>query len=125
MGDMATVDAGHQPMKALERANRVRLARAALKRRVNAGAVSVTEVILSCPWETHRMEISDLLTSQKRWGRERCRRLLMPVGIPENKHIGTLTERQRIALRDGLAAQAAERSSASGRPGLAQRDVAL
>ena len=51
------------------------------------------------------MEVSDLLTSQKRWGRERCRRLLVPVGIPENKQIGTLTERQRTALADGLAAR--------------------
>ena len=111
MGDMATVDAGQQHLKALEHANRVRLARAELKRRVRSGATSVTEVILSCPWEAHKMEVSDLLTSQKRWGRERCRRLLMPVGIPENKHIGTLTERQRNALADGLAARAAERNA--------------
>jgi hypothetical protein len=112
LGDMATVEAGQQHLKALEHANRVRLARAELKRRVRSGAVSVTEVILSCPWEAHRMEVSDLLQSQKRWGRERCRRLLMPVGIPENKHIGTLTERQRVALTDGLAARAAERGAA-------------
>jgi len=110
MGDMATVDAGQQHLKALEHANRVRLARAELKRSVRAGAVKVSEVILTCPWEAHRMEVSDLLTSQKRWGRERCRRLLMPVGIPENKHIGTLTERQRMALAEGLAARAGERS---------------
>ena len=35
--DAATVDSGPQHMLALERANRVRLARAALKRRVAAG----------------------------------------------------------------------------------------
>ena len=112
MGDMTAVDAGQQHLKALEHANRVRLARAELKRSIRAGGVNVSEVILSCPWEAHRMEVSDLLKSQKRWGRERCRRLLMPVGIPENKHLGTLTERQRIALADGLAARAGERSSA-------------
>jgi hypothetical protein len=112
MGDMATVDAGQQQhLKALDQANRVRLARAELKRSVRAGAVSVSEVILSCPWEAHRMEVSDLLTSQKRWGRERCRRVLTPVGIPENKHIGTLTERQRLALAAGLAARSANRSA--------------
>ena len=103
MASMATVEAGQQPLRALEHANRVRLARAELKRGVNAGAVSVSEVILTCPWEAHRMEIGELLTSQKRWGRERCKRLLLAVGVPENKHIGTLTERQRMALRDGLA----------------------
>jgi len=113
IGDMATIPAGQQHLKALEHANRVRLARAELKRRVNAGAVNVSEVILGCPWEAHRMEIGDLLTSQRRWGRERCKRLLTPVGIPENKHIGTLTERQRIAVTDGLAARSAERASTS------------
>ena len=40
--------------------------------------------------------------SQKRWGRARCRRLLVSVGVPENKQIGTLTERQRSALAAGL-----------------------
>lgn len=113
IGDMATIPTGQQHLKALEHANRVRLARAELKRRVNAGAVNVSEVILGCPWEAHRMEIGDLLTSQRRWGRERCKRLLTPVGIPENKHIGTLTERQRIAVTDGLAARSAERASTS------------
>jgi hypothetical protein len=44
------------------------------------------------------MSISDLLMSQKRWGRTRCRRLLTSLGVPENKQVGTLTERQRIAL---------------------------
>ncbi len=118
MGTMATDEAGQQHLKALEHANRVRLARAELKRRVNAGALNVAEVILSCPWEAHRMEISDLLTSQKRWGRERCRRLLTPVGIPENKHIGTLTERQRIALTNGLAARNSEPPSAARQAGV-------
>jgi len=112
---MTTVDAG-QNLKALKQANRVRLARAELKRRVNAGAVNVSEVILGCPWEAHSMEIGELLTSQKRWGRERCKRLLTRVGVPENKLIGTLTERQRIALRDGLAGRDAERAKASASP---------
>ncbi len=44
------------------------------------------------------MSISDLLMSQKRWGRARCRRLLLSIGVPENKEVGTLTERQRLAL---------------------------
>ena len=44
------------------------------------------------------MSISDLLMSQKRWGRTRCRRLLVSLSVPENKQVGTLTERQRVAL---------------------------
>ncbi len=98
MGDVATLDAGQQHLRALEHANRVRLARAQLKRQIGAGALAAAEVIVSCPWEAHSMSISDVLMSQKRWGRARCRRLLLSIGVPENKQVGTLTERQRLAL---------------------------
>lgn len=98
MGDNATVDAAPQHLRALEQANRVRLARAELKRRVSVQQASVVDVIVECPWEAESMEISDLLMSQRRWGRARCHRLLVALGIPENKQIGTFTERQRTAL---------------------------
>ena len=52
--------AGPQHMRALERANQVRLARAELKRRVADGEVDVAAVILDCPWEAQSMAISDL-----------------------------------------------------------------
>ena len=44
------------------------------------------------------MALSDLLMSQRRWGRARCRRVLLSLGLPENKQIGTMTDRQRRAL---------------------------
>jgi hypothetical protein len=106
MGDSATVDAGQeQHLRALEYANRVRLARARMKRTIAAGELSAAEVVLTCPWQAHSMSISDLLMSQKRWGRTRCRRLLVSLGVPENKQVGTLTERQRIALAAVLTAK--------------------
>src|SRR5919197_3135176 len=94
----ARMSPGPQHLQALERANAVRLARAELKRRVAVGDVSAAEVILSSPWEAESMSVSDLLTSQRRWGSTRCRKFLQCVPIPENKPIGTLTERQRRAL---------------------------
>jgi hypothetical protein len=98
MATNATIDAGQQHLKALRHANRVRLARAEMKRKVAAGEVQVADVIRTSPWQAQRMEISELLMSQKRWGRARCRRLLLSIGVRENKPIGTLTERQRVAL---------------------------
>ena len=72
MGNSATVSAGQeQHLRALEYANRVRLARARMKRKIAAGELSATEVVLNCPWQAHSMSISDLLMSQKRWGRAR------------------------------------------------------
>ena len=106
MGKSATVSAGQeQHLRALEYANRVRLARAQLKRRIAAGELPAADVVLRCPWQAHSMSISDLLMSQKRWGRTRCRRLLVSLGVPENKQMGTLTERQRLALAAVLTAK--------------------
>jgi hypothetical protein len=109
MGITGTVSIEPQHLRALEHANRVRLARAELKRRVASGDVVAAEIVLECPWEAESMEVSELLMSQKRWGRERCRRLLLALGITENKQLGTLTERQRVALSAMLQAPAAER----------------
>ena len=105
MGEIATLDAGQQHLRALEHANRVRLARADMKRRIAAGELTAAEVVLTCPWQAESMSISDLLMSQKRWGRARCRRLLVSIGVPENKRVGTLTERQRLALAAVLSAK--------------------
>jgi hypothetical protein len=85
-------------MRALERANEVRLARASLKRRVAQGELDVAEVILGCPWEAESMAVADLLMSQRRWGQTRCRKFLSQIPMSEKKTLGSMTERQRHAL---------------------------
>ena len=106
MGDTASAVGGQQHLRALERANRVRLARAELKRQIASSEISASQVILECPWQATSMSISDLLMCQRRWGRARCRRLLMSLAVPENKQIGTLTDRQRGALSAMLSVRA-------------------
>ena len=91
-----------QHMQALARANRVRLARAELKRSIGRGEVDVVEVIRDCPWETESMTLAELLTSQRRWGRTRARKLLQTLALSENKRVGTLTPRQRTMLSTAL-----------------------
>ena len=99
MNATATVaPAGPQYMRALERANKVRLARAELKRRVSTGELTVAEVILDCPWEAESMAVADLLMSQRRWGQTRCRKFLAQVPMSEKKTVGSMTERQRRTL---------------------------
>lgn len=105
MGESAMPSAAPQHLRALQHANRVRLARAELKRRIAAQDTSAAEVVLNCPWEASSMEISDLLMAQRRWGRARCRRLLLSLGLAENKQLGTLTARQRQALAALLTAK--------------------
>jgi hypothetical protein len=96
-----------QHMQALAQANRVRLARAELKRQVADGELSVAEVVLDCPWEAESMSIADLLMSQHRWGRTRCRRFLLGIGMNETKTIGSMTHRQRQALAARLGGEPA------------------
>lgn len=102
----ATMAPAPQHMRALARANEVRLARAELKRRIAHGELGVTEVVLTSPWETESMTISDLLMSQSRWGTTRCRKLLLGIPMSENKTVGSMTERQRRALAAMLAPNA-------------------
>jgi hypothetical protein len=90
-------------MRALERANQVRLARAELKRRVAMGLLDASEVILECPWEADSMAVADLLMSQRRWGQTRCRKFLAQIPMSEKKTIGSMTERQRHTLAGMLS----------------------
>jgi len=96
-----------QHMQALARANRVRLARAELKRSIARGELEAADVIRDCPWETESMTLAELLTSQRRWGRTRARKFLLGVALNENKRLGTLTSRQRALLASELSTREA------------------
>lgn len=85
-------------MRALQRANEVRVARARLKRLLASGQTSAAEAILGAAAEIEGMTVIDLLISQRGWGHARCRRLLGPVLMSEAKTIGSMTERQRSLL---------------------------
>lgn len=95
-----------QHMQALARANRVRLARAELKRSIARGDIEASEVIVDCPWEANSMTLAELLTSQRRWGRTRARKFLASLALNESKRLGTLTPRQRALLSTTLSAKA-------------------
>jgi len=99
-----------QHLRALERANAVRIARAELKRRVAFGDLDAADVVLSCPWQAHSMPVGELLVSQRRWGSSRARKLLALLPISETKSMGSMTDRQRHALAALLAPSAGTRS---------------
>jgi hypothetical protein len=100
----ATISRAPQHLRALARANEVRLARATLKKRVSEGEISVAEVVLQTPWEAETMPVLDLLMSQRRWGLTRCRRFLQCIPMSESKTVGSMTDRQRQAMARMLAA---------------------
>ena len=90
-----------QRLRALERANEVRLARAELKRRIADGESPRPRSSSTCPgggsWS-----VGDLLMSQRRWGTTRCRKFLARNQINETKPVGKLTDRQRRMLAGQL-----------------------
>jgi hypothetical protein len=107
----STAAPAHSPqhMRALAHANQIRLARAALKRSIKAGAASAADVVRDCPSEVESMTVSELLRSQRRWGRTRVRKFLIPLAVNENRELGRLTVRQRVELARRLEAKAASR----------------
>ncbi len=91
-----------QHMEALAHANRVRLARAALKREIKTGSATAADVMRDCPLEVETMTVSELLRSQDRWGRSRVKKFLGQFeGVSESRELRRLTIRQRdlIAAR--------------------------
>jgi hypothetical protein len=96
-----------QRMRALERANQVRLKRAELKRQIADGHRSAAEVIIQLPDEAQNWSVGELLKSQRRWGSIRSHKLLAGMHISEKRPIGELTERQRREIAGRLAAHAA------------------
>lgn len=92
-----------QNLRALQLANRVRSARAQVKRHVGTGELTAAEAILSHRWEIEGMPIAELLRSQPGWGARRCQRFLAALAMDERKTIGSMTERQRSAAAAHLA----------------------
>ena len=98
MTETAIIAREPQRLRALERANEVRLARAELKRRIADGEVSAAQVILDTSWEARSWSVGDLLLTQRRWGTTRCRKFLLRNQVSETKPLGALTDRQRRLL---------------------------
>jgi hypothetical protein len=96
-----------QRFQALERANRIRLARADLKHRIARGEISAARVILDCPEEADSWPIGELLACQRRWGTSTMRKFLSRNRIAETKPVGALTERQRELLASLLGERTA------------------
>lgn len=103
MTEIAIITPEPQRLRALERANEIRLARAELKRRIAHGDTSAAEVILEPPREAMSWSVGDLLMSQRRWGSTKCRKFLARNQINEIKPLGALTERQRRLLAAQLS----------------------
>jgi hypothetical protein len=110
MGPAKHGTASQRRSQALAHANDVRFARAELKRALASGQRRAVDVISSPPFNIASMPIGQVVMSQRGWGPTRARRLLKCASVPEHKELGSLTERQRRALRTMLEVQAHDRA---------------
>jgi hypothetical protein len=100
-----------QRFLALDRANHIRIARSALKRRLRAGEIAAAEAILRGSSDTDTMTVAELLRSQPGWGPKRSSKVLRSVFLSDAKTLGALTERQRVTLAGVLSSREHKESS--------------
>lgn len=85
-------------MKALNRANEIRTARAQLKRDLKAGKVKVEQLLLDPPEYLLSAKTIDMLLAVPKFGRVKANKILNNCRISPSKTIGGLSERQRGEL---------------------------
>src|SRR3954454_12875331 len=125
MTSSATIARAPQHLQALHRANEVRLARADLKRRIAEGELSPGQIVLACPPEVEGMAVADLLMSQRRGGRTRCRKFLAAIPLAENNSIGSRLDCQRGALAAALPKRVSVRETHEMRAAVPSPEYAL
>ena len=87
-----------QRLEALENANRIRSARAELKRELKAGRRSVVPLVAAPPEFIDSMKIFDLLLAAPKVGRVKANKWLSRARVSPSKTLGGLSERQRMEL---------------------------
>jgi hypothetical protein len=88
----------NQRMDALERANKIRTARAQLKRDLKAGKTSIHQLLLKPPSYLETAKVFDMLLAVPKYGRVKANKVLTQCRISPSKTIGGLSERQRTEL---------------------------
>lgn len=91
-----------QRLVALERANEIRYARAALKRALRDGDIRGWEVVADTHPDYLTMRVYDLLVALPKFGQVKARKLLVQLRISHVKTLGGLSDRQRCELVDAL-----------------------
>ena len=87
-----------QRLRALEQANEVRTARAALKKELAAGKVELVQILADPPPCLRTARVRDILLVLPKIGSVRAARILAHCGIAHSKTLAGLTERQRGEL---------------------------
>lgn len=87
-----------QRMEALQRANEIRTRRAALKRDLKAGRISIYDLLLEPPEYVATAKVMTFLLETPKYGRVKANKVLQLCRISPSKTVGGLSVRQRTEL---------------------------
>ena len=87
-----------QRMTALQQANEIRFARAALRVDLYHGNVDARDIILSPPKFVQSMRVVDLLLAVPRVGPSKAARMLRFCRVSATRPLGGMTQRERVEL---------------------------
>jgi S13-like protein len=87
-----------QRMRALQRANQIRSARAQLKRDLKGGKAKIETLLLDPPEYVLSAKAFDMILAVPKYGRVKANKILTQCRISPSKTIGGLSERQRAEL---------------------------
>jgi hypothetical protein len=87
-----------QRMRALQRANEIRSARAQLKRDLKASKMKIETLLLDPPEYVMSAKAFDMILAVPKYGRVKANKILTQCRISPSKTIGGLSERQRAEL---------------------------
>ena len=85
-------------MRALQRANQIRSARAQLKRDLKGGKTKIETLLLDPPEYVMSAKAFDMILAVPKYGRVKANKILTQCRISPSKTIGGLSERQRAEL---------------------------
>lgn len=85
-------------MRALRRANEIRIKRAQLKRDLKAGKTKVEALLLDPPEWVLSAKVFDMILAVPKYGRVKANKILSQCRISPSKTIGGMSERQRGEL---------------------------
>lgn len=88
----------NQRMDALQKANVIRSQRAALKKDLKAGRVSIHSLLQDPPEYLETAKVIELLLAVPKYGRVKANKILQQCRISPSKTVGGLSERQRKEL---------------------------
>lgn len=87
-----------QRLDALQSANKIRTARANLKRDLRAGKVSIHDLLLEPPEYVRSAKVFDLLMATPKYGRVKTDKVMRICACSPSKTVGGLSPRQRTEL---------------------------